>query len=98
MTAPPSVALTREIIMPPAITIPYPENMPDALHQTPEQFEQEAKIAMAVKLYEMKKLSSGMAASLLNIERTNFLMLLHRYGVAAIDLTEQELQRDMCNA
>ena len=72
--------------------------MPDALHETPEEFEQEAKIAMAVKLYEMKKLSSGMAASLLNIERTSFLMLLHRYGVAAIDLTEQELQRDMCNA
>ena len=42
--------MTREIIMPSAITIPYPENMPDALHETPEQFEQKAKIAMAVKL------------------------------------------------
>jgi len=80
------------------ITIPYPENMPDALHATPEEFEQEAKFAMAVKLFEMKKLSSGMAASLLNMERTAFLMLLHQYGVAAIDLTEQELQRDMSNA
>ena len=84
--------------MPSVITIPYPENMPDALQETPEEFEREAKIAMAVKLYEMKKLSSGMAASLLGMERTAFLLLLHRYGVAAIDLSEEELQRDFDNA
>ncbi len=76
----------------------YPKTMPDALNETPEEFEQEAKIAMAVKLYEMKKLSSGMAASLLGMERATFLLLLHRYSVAAIDLTEEELQGDMDNA
>ena len=27
----------------------YPEKLPDALQQSPEQFEQEAKLAMAVK-------------------------------------------------
>lgn len=84
--------------MPSVITIPYPENMPDALQETPEQFEQEAKIAMAVKMYEMKRLSSGMAANLLGMERAAFLLLLHRYGVAAIDLTEEELLRDFENA
>lgn len=81
-----------------AIKIPYPETMPDALQETPEKFEQEAKMAMAVKLYEMKRLSSGMAASLLGMERTAFFMLLHRYDVVAIDLTEDELQGDMDNA
>lgn len=81
-----------------AIKIPYPENMPDALHETPEEFERGAKIAMAVKLYEMKKLSSGMAASLLGIERVSFLLLLHHYNVPAIDLTEEELQGDLQNA
>ncbi len=81
-----------------SIKIYYPKTMPDALNETPEEFEQEAKIAMAVKLYEMKKLSSGMAASLLGMERATFLLLLHRYSVVAIDLTEEELQGDMDNA
>ncbi|MCK5233041.1 MAG: UPF0175 family protein [Desulfobulbaceae bacterium] len=80
------------------IKISYPETIPDALQKTPEEFEQDAKIAMAVKLYEMKKLSSGMATSLLGMERTAFLLLLHRYGVAAIDLSEEELLGDMRNA
>jgi predicted HTH domain antitoxin len=51
------------------ITINYPETFPDALQQTREQFEQEAKWAMAVKLFEMKRLSSGMAAALIGIDR-----------------------------
>ena len=81
-----------------AIKIPYQESIPDALHETPEEFERGAKIAMAVKLYEMKKLSSGMAASLLGIERVAFLLLLHHYNVPAIDLTEEELLGDIQNA
>ena len=81
--------------MPQAIEIPYPKTMPDALQETPEEFEQEAKLAMAVKLFEMKKLSSGMAASLAGMERTTFLLLLHRYNVAAIDISEEELMEDI---
>lgn len=46
------------------IKIDYPESLPDVLQQTPEQFEQEAKWAMAVKLFEMKRISSGIAAQL----------------------------------
>lgn len=45
------------------LTINYPENLPDVLPQ--EEFEREATWAMAVKLFEMKRISSGMAANLL---------------------------------
>lgn len=79
-------------------TIDYPETLPDALQQTPAQFEQEAKMAMAVKLFEMKRLSSGMAAKLIGIDRVAFLLMLHRYGVAMIDLEEEELLSDLTNA
>lgn len=79
-------------------TINYPETLPDALQQTPAQFEQEAKMAMAVKLFEMKRLSSGMAAKLVGMDRVIFLLALHRYGIAMIDLEEDELLSDLRNA
>lgn len=53
---------------------------------------------MAVKLFEMKRLSSGMAAALIGIDRVSFLLNLHRYGVPMIDLTEAELLSDLDNA
>lgn len=43
------------------LIVNYPEKLPDALQQSSEQFEREAKMAMAVKLYEMKRISSGTA-------------------------------------
>jgi predicted HTH domain antitoxin len=77
------------------LIVNYPETLPDALQSTTEQFEQEAKMAMAVKLFELKRLSSGMAAALVGMDRVTFLLNLHRYGVAMIDLTEEELLSDM---
>lgn len=80
------------------IIVEIPSKLPDAVHCTPQQFEQEAKMAMAVKLYEMKRLSSGMAASLVGMNRVRFLGELNRYGVAVIDMDDGELAEDMANA
>ncbi|RUR75953.1 UPF0175 family protein [Chlorogloeopsis fritschii PCC 9212] len=80
------------------LKIDYPATLPDALQKTREQFEQEAKWAMAVKLFEMKRISSGMAAELVGTDRVSFLLNLHHYGVAMIDLTEDELLTDLENA
>lgn len=77
------------------LKIDYPETLPDALQQTREEFEQEAKWAMAVKLFEMKRISSGLAALLVGTDRVSFLLNLHRYGVAMIDLTQEELLSDV---
>jgi predicted HTH domain antitoxin len=84
--------------MPFQLKIDYPETFPDLLQESREQFKREAKMAMAVKLFEMKQLSSGMAASMLGIDRVSFLMGLHRYDVAAINLEEDELMEDLHNA
>ncbi|MBS3028840.1 MAG: UPF0175 family protein [Dolichospermum sp. DET50] len=80
------------------LQINYPETLPDAVGKTREQFEQEAKWAMAVKLYEMKRLSSGMAAALLGVERVTFILKLNDYGVPLIDLSAEELLSDIENA
>jgi predicted HTH domain antitoxin len=79
------------------LVIEYPKLLPDALQQMRADFEQEAKMAMAVKLFEMKRLSSGMAAKLAGMDRVTFLLNLHRYGVAMIDLDADDLQADLEN-
>ena len=80
------------------LTIEYPETLPDAVGRTREQFEQEARWAMAVKLFELQRLSSGMAAALLGVDRVTFLLKLGDYGVPMIDISEEELLSDMANA
>ena len=80
------------------LTVDYPDSLPDALHRTPAEFEHEAKMAMAAKLFEMKRLSSGAAANLVGVDRVSFLLELHPYGVPMIDLTEEELRADLENA
>ena len=80
------------------LLLEVPSNLPDAAQCTPQQFMQEAKLAMAIKLYEMKRLSSGMAATLVGMSRLQFLGELHRYGVSVIDLDESELADDITNA
>ncbi len=78
--------------------IEYPDSLPDLLQTTPGQFEAEARMAMAAKLYEMKRLSSGLAAQLAGVTRVEFLLGLHRYGVAMIDLDDAELRADLIHA
>jgi predicted HTH domain antitoxin len=80
------------------INIQYQSSLLDAIQQSRVEFEQEAKLAMAVKLFEMKKLSSGMAAQLIGMDRVSFLLNLHHFGVAMINIEEDELLADIENA
>jgi predicted HTH domain antitoxin len=80
------------------LVIEYPETIPDTLKLTQEQFEEDAKWAIAVKLFEMKRISSGVAAQLVGTDRISFLLNLHRYDASMIDLDEEELLSDIENA
>lgn len=84
--------------MPRKLTILYPDSLPDVLQESVDQFEEEARMAMAVKLFEMKRISSGIAAQMVGMDRVSFLLQLSRYGVAAIDIDEDEFASDIENA
>ncbi len=84
--------------MPNLLKIQYPQNLPDVLHVTRQTFEEEAVMAMAVKLFELKRISSGMAANMVGCDRVKFLLSLHRFNVPMIDLEEEELLTDVHNA
>ena len=71
-----------------------PDEAPSALRMTPDQFGAELRLAGAVKLYEMGRLSSGAAARLAGVPKPVFLQKLAEYGVNAFDLTEDELRQE----
>ncbi len=80
------------------LTIDYGEEVLLALGYSPRQFSEEAKILVAVKLYELGRLSSGAAAKLADIPKPMFLMKLADCGVDAFHLTEEDIQQDLASA
>ncbi len=80
------------------LTIDYSDEVLLALRCSPEQFSEEAKLLVAVKLYELGRLSSGAAAKLADILTPLFLMKLADYGVDAFHLTQEDLQQDLASA
>ena len=81
-----------------SLTIDYGDDVLLALSLTPEEFREEAKILIAVKLYEMGRLSTGAAAELADVPKPLFLTKLADYGVDTFDLSGEELQRDAAGA
>lgn len=77
------------------VTFAIPDESVQALRVTPEQVGAELRLAAAVKLYELGRLSSGAAARLAGIPRTLFLTRLADYGVATFDQTEEELSEEL---
>ena len=82
----------------PTIPIKCPDSVLISLKETPERFAYEATKVLAVKLYEMGKLSSGRAAEFAGVSRVSFLQSLGKYGAPIFDLTKEELERDFKNA
>ena len=81
------------------ISINYPESLAFSLKMENQEFKSEMKIISLIKLYELGKISSGLAAKLLNMNRIDFLELLEKYNVSYFHTgLENELESDLLNA
>ena len=76
------------------VVLNLPEESLLALKMSEDAIGQELRMAAAMKLYELGKLSSGAAARLAGVPRTVFLSKLADYGVGAFRLTHEELSRE----
>jgi predicted HTH domain antitoxin len=76
------------------IRLHVPDETLAALEVTPEQLASELRLAAAIKLYELGRLSSGAAAILAGIPRALFLVKLADYGVDTFRLTQIEIEHE----
>jgi predicted HTH domain antitoxin len=76
------------------IMLSVPDEALSAMKMTPEQFGGELRLAGAVKLYELGRLSSGAAAQVAGIPRTLFLTKLADFGVDTLRMTEEDFRQE----
>jgi predicted HTH domain antitoxin len=80
------------------LTIEYPSELLWALQEEPAEFAAEARLLLAVKLYETGRLSTGLAAQVAGVSRITFFYLLGEYELSPFGETVEELEEDFENA
>ena len=81
------------------IKIEYPQSLANRLKMSREEFVSEVKTGSMIKLFELGKISSGIAAKVLGLSRLDFLDLLAKYNVSVFAHDETgDLSEDIANA
>ncbi|HBQ28314.1 hypothetical protein HX99_06175 [Peptococcaceae bacterium SCADC1_2_3] len=73
------------------IKIKYTDDVLLSLKESKEEFEEEARYLLALKLYELGKISSGKAAKIAGLNRVVFLLRLGRYKVSPFQMELEEI-------
>jgi predicted HTH domain antitoxin len=80
------------------LTLLIPSDVPTLLKMSDADFAREAQVLLAVKLFELGKLTSGKAAELAGMPRATFLYTLARYNVPAINVQAEEIAHEVESA
>ena len=76
------------------LTVHYPDTLEAVTHLSSSDFQTRARMAMAVKLYELGTLTSGQAADLAGVSRVALLLECPRYGTPSVIWDEDELEAE----
>ncbi len=80
------------------LSIPYSDDLLVATGQSPEDLEHELRVLLAIKLFEVRRLSLGKAAELAGMSKVAFLDELGRSGIPAINLDDDQIQDELRDA
>lgn len=78
--------------------IEFSEDILISLKESKQEFIQNVKLYAATELYKRKKLSLGKAAELVGMPRLEFADLLSKDQIPVLDLSAQELKREIASA
>jgi predicted HTH domain antitoxin len=79
------------------IHVDLPESILLSTGQSQEEFVRDAKFFVALKLFELGRISSGRAAEICGLSRVEFILLAGRWGVPVADLDAEELSREFAD-
>lgn len=82
----------------PVLSIPYSDDLLIATGQSKEALEQELRFLLAVKLFELRRLSIGKAAELCGMKKINFMNEIGRMGVPVINLDDDQIRDELKDA
>ena len=77
------------------LKIDYSDDILASLGLSREQFEQEARLLVAGKLYESGRLTAGQAAQLCGKRKVDFLMSLASVGINACNLSPEDAETEI---
>jgi len=81
------------------INVTYPKQLAFSLKMHDDEFVHEMQKLAIIKLYELGKISSSIAAKILNLTRVDFIELINKYQVSFFSyVSEDELLNDLKNA
>lgn len=76
------------------LTIPYPDSLPSALRMTRQEFEQEARLLLAARLFEERRVTSGQAAEMAGISRSDFILRTASFRLESAMPAADEIAED----
>ena len=76
-------------------TFECPPELMTALGKRPAEAIKEVQLMAALKLFDMGRISSGLAAKMAGVSRADFLLECGKYGVSIFQQTAEELESDV---
>jgi len=80
------------------LSIPYSDDLLLSSGQSPEAFERELRFLLAVKMFELGRLSLGKAAQLCGMPKLRFMDEVGHLSVPVINLDDEQILDELRNA
>ncbi len=77
------------------ISIPYEDDLLALSGKSPEALEEELRFLLAAKLFELRRLSLGKAATFCGMDKVHFMFELGRLNIPVINLDDDQIMDEL---